>query len=246
MTPYVLLPVHNYLSGAARLLGFVRATLADAPVMVYNDGSDARYAPMWPRFEAMGCTLRRGRGGDLRLSLLAAAKSAQAGGHEAVLCCETDAIPFVSTLDAMLRLWEMRTDKVASVSPIYTWQGEPCYPTNPHWLREGRGDCQNIREVDGIGRVANAHAVPFLFSLWRPECLLQINGAMPPLVSLDGTLGVHLSDAGWEHWRLLDHAVEHEFGGFQSRGAASQKKMGFWEDYERAESYLSSATKVLW
>ena len=115
--------------------------------------------------------------------------------------------------------WRGLPRAVASVSPIYMWNGSPCYPTQRRWFEEHRdedGDCYQILRLVDHGRVAMAQAVPFLFSLWQPSALSRITDQMPLLYHLDTALGASLWSEGLIHLRLLDRSVGHVGGGRQS------------------------------
>ena len=132
-----------------------------------------------------------------------------------VMIWETDAVPDRTTLQAMLDVyWEERgSGKLASVSPMYKWQGKWCYPTHRHWHAD-----PVYKKHAKWGEVTKVNAVPFLFSIWTPESLQYINReAFRPLVHLDSDFGGHLDSMGKLHLRLKQHSVDHWGGGKMTR-----------------------------
>jgi len=132
-----------------------------------------------------------------------------------VMIWETDAVPDRTTLQAMLDVyWEERgSGKLASVSPMYKWQGKWCYPTHRHWHAD-----PVYKKHARWGEVTSVHAVPFLCSIWTPESLQYINReAFRPLVHLDSDFGGHLNSMGKLHLRLKQHSVDHWGGGRMTR-----------------------------
>lgn len=128
---------------------------------------------------------------------------------------ETDAIPNIKTFEAMIsKFIEERDDKnkIASVSPMYTWLGSYAYPTHSHWLTDPLHS-QHSR----LGEIRVAHAVPFLFSVWEPSVFMEINNKnFRHFIGLDTDFGKHLNRKGWKHLRLINHTIEHERGGKNS------------------------------
>lgn len=132
-----------------------------------------------------------------------------------VMIWETDAVPDRTTLQAMLEVYreERGSGKLASVSPMYKWQGRWCYPTHRHW----HTDPVHKRHPKW-GEVTKVHAVPFLCSIWTPESLQYINReAFRPLVHLDSDFGGHLNSMGKLHLRLKQYSVDHWGGGKMTR-----------------------------
>jgi len=132
-----------------------------------------------------------------------------------VMIWETDAVPDRTTLQAMLEVYreERGSGKLASVSPMYKWQGRWCYPTHRHWHTD-----PVYKKHAKWGELTKVHAVPFLCSIWTPESLQYINReALRPLVHLDSDFGSHLSSMGKLHLRLKQHSVDHWGGGKMTR-----------------------------
>jgi len=132
-----------------------------------------------------------------------------------VMIWETDAVPDRTTLQAMLEVYleERGSGKLASVSPMYKWQGRWCYPTHRHWHTD-----PIYKKHAKWGEVTRVHAVPFLFSIWTPESLQYINReAFRPLVHLDSDFSGHLNSMGKLHLRLKQHSVDHWGGGRMTR-----------------------------
>ena len=132
-----------------------------------------------------------------------------------VMIWETDAVPDRTTLQAMLEVYreERGSGKLASVSPMYKWQGRWCYPTHRHWHTD-----PVYKKHARWGEVAKVNAVPFLFSIWTPESLQYINReTFRPLVHLDSDFGGHLNNMGKLHLRLKQYSVDHWGGGKMTR-----------------------------
>jgi len=133
-----------------------------------------------------------------------------------VMIWETDAVPSRATLEAMLGVYseERGSGRLASVSPMYKWQGRWCYPTHAHWHTD-----PIYKRHERWGEVSSAHAVPFLFSIWTPIAAQYINRAeFRPLVHLDSDFGSYVNSLGMKHLRLKSHHVDHFGGGRMTRG----------------------------
>jgi hypothetical protein len=136
-----------------------------------------------------------------------------------VMIWETDAVPNRETLKAMLDVYreERGGGKLASVSPMYKWQGKWCYPTHNHWHTD-----PVYKKHARWGEVTKVHAVPFVFSIWTPASLININGKgtenFCPFLQLCRDWGVKLSSEGKLHLRLKGHHVDHYGGGKMTRG----------------------------
>ena len=159
---------------------------------------------------------------DLRIPYKRAALNAINKNHDAILIIESDALPNDTTFENMLEVFKnpFRTP-LASVSPMYAWNNKYCYPTHEHWktdglnVKNGRLIYKNIGIVTDVG----APGVPFVFTLWTPESLIQIdyNMSVPiKMYQLDGTFGKYMHDKGYHHLRLIDNSVEHINGGQKS------------------------------
>jgi len=129
---------------------------------------------------------------------------------------ETDAVPNYSTFLSMLSLFFEEKDKqLASVTPMYKWQGSYCYPTHSHWhtdkIYKRHSKFGPISDVGGCG-------VPFLYSLWRPNLMEYINkGDFKTLIHLDRDFGNHVHKLGYKHLRMKNYSVDHHGGGRKSR-----------------------------
>ena len=136
---------------------------------------------------------------------------------DVVQITETDAVPTISTLLPMLKLFFEEEDKqVGSVTPMYKWQGSFCYPTHNHWhndpLYKRHPHLGPITNVGGCG-------VPFLYSLWRPNLIEYINKPQfKELIHLDRDFGNHIHQLGYKHLRMKNYSVDHHGGGRKSRG----------------------------
>lgn len=255
------IPMHNYAEGVIRCLQWLQRSPVfeehDLWVAVFDDRSkwtetlsveeviDSLY---WVSTQSIWF-INKG----LRGSLQAAGGMAVAGKFDAVLVCESDAVPKDGTLHSMIEVfrdpppswiqpadehfpkwrqegnrvvkfgsdppndWEGWPKAVASVSPVYDWKLQHCYPTQGTWFGvQDDGNCYQILKLKEHGRVAMTQAVPFLFSLWQPPALARITDDMPELYQLDKALGLQLWSEGYIHLRLLDRAVGHAEGGHRS------------------------------
>ena len=128
---------------------------------------------------------------------------------------ETDAVPSVTTFTSMIDLFIEERLNIASVSPMYKWHGQFCYPTHRHWHTD-----PIYRNHPKHGSITKVHAVPFLFSLWTPKSMQYINhGSLRPFVHLDSDFGKMLSDTGKLHLRMKEYHVGHWNGGKMTRNS---------------------------
>ena len=127
-----------------------------------------------------------------------------------------DAVPNIKCFLGMLNLYFEEVDnQVGSVTPMYKWKGEYCYPTHSHWHRDPTYKKHNqlgpINNVGGCG-------VPFLYSLWRPNLIEYINRPnFKTLIHLDRDFGNHIHKLGYKHLRMTNYSVDHYGGGRKSR-----------------------------
>lgn len=126
---------------------------------------------------------------------------------------ETDSNPNLNTFLKMINLLiEERTNKVASVSSMYKWNGNYCYPTHPHWHTD-----PIYKKTEKYGEITTAHAVPFLFSVWDSNVFRYIkNKEFRNFIGLDTDFGTFLTEAGYKHLRLKGYYIEHIGGGKKS------------------------------
>ena len=127
---------------------------------------------------------------------------------------ETDANPELNTFKKMISLLiSERKNAIASVSPMYTWKGNYCYPTHSHW----HTDPIYKTEIE-YGQITKVHAVPFLFSVWEPLVFKYIkSGDFRNFIGLDTDFGTFLTNKGYKHLRLKNSNIEHVGGGKKSR-----------------------------
>jgi len=221
----LLIPIHNYLEGVQRLKAFADAELSglvgDWYAVLVDNGSTPENAS---RLRSMA----GGRWGYVHQPVPKNLKINFEKGIEkgremidptGVMIWETDAVPNRETLKAMLAVYreEKGSGKLASVSPMYKWQGRWCYPTHKHWHTDPLYKKHPI-----WGEVTKVHAVPFVFSIWTPASLININGKgtedFCPFLQLCRDWGVKLTKEGKLHLRLKTHSIEHWGGGRMTRG----------------------------
>lgn len=126
---------------------------------------------------------------------------------------ETDCKPELNTFKAMISvLKNEKHQNVASVSPMYKWNGNYCYPTHQHWFKDP------VYTIDeSYGEITHVHAVPFLFSVWEPLAFKYMkNGNFRNFIGLDTDFGTFLTKNGYKHLRLKGHHIEHVGGGKKS------------------------------
>ena len=126
---------------------------------------------------------------------------------------ETDSNPTLSTFNKMIEVFlNEKSNGIASVSPMYKWNGNYCYPTHNHWLSD-----PIYKITESHGKLTCVHAVPFLFSVWEPLVFKYIkNNDFRNFIGLDTDFGTFLSKKGYKHIRLRDYYVEHVGGGKKS------------------------------
>lgn len=136
--------------------------------------------------------------------------------YDVVQISETDAVPHRRELLKMLSLYfEEESKQVGSVTPMYTWNREFCYPTHKHWHSDPL-----YKKHSNLGMITNVGecGVPFLYSLWRPSLLGYINKAsFKTLIHLDRDFGNHVHHLGFKHLRMKDVSIDHFGGGRKSR-----------------------------
>lgn len=162
--------------------------------------------------------IRQETGGSLKHAISEGVKIGQSFLPTITAIWETDAEPNMITFSAMLDIFRQESFQsnvpVASVSPMYKWNGEYCYPTHRHWHTD-----PIYKKDERYGDIAKTHAVPFLFSLWEPSLLEKyINRSeFRLLVHLDSDFGKFLSGIGFLHLRLKNYNIGHFSGGKKSR-----------------------------
>jgi hypothetical protein len=220
----LLIPVHNYLEGVRRLKAFADSQLdslvGDWHAVLVDNCSGAREAAELKsmaggRWSYIHQPVPKNLKANFELGMQEGRKRID---PTMVMIWETDAVPNKTTLQAMLEVYleERGSDKLASVSPMYKWQGRWCYPTHRHWHTD-----PVHKKHAKWGEVTKVHAVPFVFSLWTPESLININGNgtenFCPFLQLCRDWGVKLSKEGKLHLRLKEHSVDHWGGGKMTR-----------------------------
>ena len=220
-----LVPVHNYREGVGKLLKFAENNYSSLfgednfKVILVNSHSDSRTVrslttfTQFPWVSLCNSTVE----GSLKDALWTGWKNRdKAFKPDVVHITETDALPNLSTLKAMLSLYfEEENKQVGSVTPMYKWNGNFCYPTHAHWHKDPL-----YKKHPHLGQITNVGGcgVPFLYSLWRPQLLQYINRtAFKPLIHLDRDFGNHIHRLGFKHLRMKKYSVDHMGGGRQSR-----------------------------
>lgn len=224
-----VIPVHNYIRCLPHLLTVLSQAFSDMAltydIIIYNDSSHESVTREIDYFtDYPNCKVIHGdpeHAGTLKTPYYLGAQNALEHGHQAVFTCESDAIPSFDAISKMMHVFNHpQRMPIASVSPMYTWNGKFCYPTGSEWLHDGLA-CHEGRYEDAIaGTVASVgkKGVPFLFTLWNPNLLLEINQEhFRSFMHLDTDFGGYAHGQGFHHLRLLDVNVDHEGGGKKSR-----------------------------
>lgn len=218
----LLIPIHNYLEGVRRLKSFADAELSSLVgewrgVLIDNCSSPESASELKSMAGGRWSYIHQEVPKNLKLNFeKGILKGRELIDPTSVMIWETDAVPNRETLKAMLDVYceEKGSGKLASVSPMYKWQGKWCYPTHNHWHTD-----PVYRQHPTCGEITRAHAVPFLFSIWSPVTLQYINRTeFRPLVHLDSDFGSYLNAMGMKHLRLKGHHVDHYGGGKMTRG----------------------------
>jgi hypothetical protein len=223
-----IIPTYNFLQGVKRISHWITKEYhflaSEYRVIIVNDGSDPKYNADFNRLgklENFSIIPSRGKQ-SLKHALLTGYDAVKDWRPDIINVIETDALPQTSTLQAMIRVYKEGRGNVGSVSPIYTWAGQNCYPTHKHWFSDSPA-----REHFSTGSVREPGlcGVPFLFSIWRPELFeLMKDERLPDLASLDSEFGRKVHEAGYRHLRVTNHSIEHWMGGKQSEALKLSKK----------------------
>lgn len=215
-----IIPTYNFLAGVKRIAHWISSEYhflaSDHRVVVVDDGSDPHYVREFNRLSKLeNFTVLPSRGTrSLKDAILTGYDYVKDWEPEVIHIIETDALPQTATLQAMLRVYREARGKVGSVSPIYTWKGNNCYPTHKHWFSD-----PPARENFSTGSVREPGecGVPFLFSVWKPELFeLMRDDSLPHLASLDSEFGKKIHQAGYRHLRVTNYTIEHWMGGKNS------------------------------
>jgi len=221
----LLIPIHNYLEGVERLKAFADAELGSLVgnwhgVLIDNCSSPQSAARLKQMASGRWSYVHQGVPKNLKINF---ERGIEVGRRSidptSVMIWETDSVPSRATLEAMLGVYseERGSGRLASVSPMYKWQGRWCYPTHAHWHTD-----PIYKRHARWGEVTKVHAVPFVFSIWTPASLININGkgteSFCPFLQLCRDWGVKLTKEGKLHLRLKGYSVDHWGGGRMTRG----------------------------
>ena len=218
-----IIPAYDYTEGVLNLSHWIKETfnILDIKyhVIVHNDNEKLTNDPVYKiisqysDFEIIHVVKNTC---DLKIPLKIASNYAIENNHDAVLVLESDAVPNIETFKKMLEVYNDPILKpLASVSPIYKWKNQICYPSNKRWF-DVHDSLKHIYNSAGTVVDVGLPGVPFLFSLWKPDILNMINDDMPNMVGLDSYFGKKIAEKGYHHLRLLNYHVEHINGGKRS------------------------------
>ena len=215
-----IIPTYNFLEGVKRISHWIsneyHFLASEQKIVIVNDGSDPKYSRDFERLnklENFRVVPSQGKQ-SLKHSILTGYEAVKDWKPDIINIIETDALPQTATLQAMIRVYREAKGNVGSVSPVYTWNGQNCYPTHKHWFSDTPArehfSTGTVRDVGGCG-------VPFLFSIWKPELFeLMRDEKLPHLAHLDSEFGKKVHDAGYRHLRVTNYTIEHWKGGRQS------------------------------
>jgi hypothetical protein len=215
-----IIPTYNFLEGVKRISHWItneyHFLAAEQKIVIVDDGSDNRYLKDFERLGKLeNFIVIKSRGHrSLREAILTGYDAVKDWKPDLINIIETDALPQTATLQAMIRVYLEAKGNVGSVSPIYTWKNENCYPTHKHWFSDSPA-----REHFSTGpvREPGACGVPFLFSIWNPVVLeLMRDETLPHLGHLDSEFGRKVHQAGYRHLRVTNYTIEHWMKGRQS------------------------------
>jgi len=215
----LLIPIHNYIEGVQNLLKFIKDNFKDLfdsyHISLIDNCSDQKTVSYLKSINDHNisfsqCNVNKSLKDTLSLGYLVGIKRSN---PTIVSIWETDANPNVDVFKKMISvLINERKNKVASVTPMYKWNNNYCYPTHPHWFKDKtyKIDTEN-------GEITNPHAVPFLFSVWDSSVFKDIkNESFRNFIGLDTDFGIYLTAKGYKHLRLKNHSIEHVGGGKKS------------------------------
>jgi len=215
-----IIPTYNFLQGVKRISHWISTEYhfftSEYKILVVDDNSDLSNSKDFERLSKLeNFEVIKSRGKrSLKDAILTGYDHVKDWNPDLINIIETDAIPQTNTMQALIRTYIEGGDRVGSVSPMYKWENEYCYPTHKNWLLEPKTpeifSCGDVREVGASG-------VPFLFSVWRPELFeLMKDESLPNLRSLDSEFGLKVHQAGYRHLRTLGVSIEHWKRGMQS------------------------------
>jgi len=221
----VLIPINNYIEGVNRLVQFAKDNLSNLfnewKVILINNNSDDLTSKKLKDFsnDKNFIYVEQRVPKNLKLNFDLGIKVGNAYMNPTIISIwETDAIPNIETFKSLLTVFvEERKNNIASVSPMYKWKGNYCYPTHSHWHTDPIYKKHNV-----FGEITKVHAIPFIFSVWNPLHISRINSSETKdfceFLQLCRDFGKLLSSEGKLHLRLKSFNIDHVDGGKKSRG----------------------------
>jgi len=221
----LLVPVHNYIEGVVRLLRFAENNFPSLfgpdnfKVILINSHSTTKTVQALETFKSFPwVSLCHSKvEGSLKDALWTGWSTRdKTFKPDVVHITETDAVPSLKGFKQMLKLYfEEESNPIGSITPMYTWGGNFCYPTHAHWHTDKLyKKHRHFGEITDVGKCG----VPFLYSFWRPSLLEYINRpSFKPLVHLDRDFGNHIHHLGYKHLRMKKVHIDHFGGGRKSR-----------------------------
>jgi len=215
-----IIPTYNFLAGVKRISHWIsneyHFLAAEQKIIIVDDHSDPKFSRDFTRLDTLENfkVVKSNGKRSLKDAILTGYDEVKDWKPDLINIIETDALPQTATLQAMIRVYKEARGNVGSVSPIYTWGGENCYPTHKHWFSD-----TPTRENFSTGPVREPGecGVPFLFSIWNPAVLeLMRDENLPDIASLDSEFGKKVHRAGYRHLRVTNYTIEHWMKGRQS------------------------------
>lgn len=223
-----IIPTYNFLEGVKRISHWISKeyhfSATEYKIIIVNDSSDLIYISDFDRLSKLEnfYILHSTGFRSLRHSILTGYEYVKNWNPDLIHIIETDALPSTVTFQVMLKVYKEAKGNIGSVTPIYTWKGENCYPTHKHWFSDSP-----TREnfSTGLVREPGDCGVPFLFSIWNPVLFeLMKDESLPHLAQLDSEFGKKVHNAGYRHLRITNHTIEHWMKGRQSNALNFSKK----------------------
>ena len=219
----VLIPIHNYPEGVNRLVKFAKDNLnllfSEWKVILINNKSNDETTKKLKQINEKNILyVEQHITKNLKLNFDLGIKVGNLYVNPTIISIwETDAVPSVETFKALIEVFiQERSNGAISTSPMYTWNGNYCYPTHPHWHTDPL-----YKKDDKFGEITKVHAVPFVFSVWDPISMKRVNSKETndfcEFLQLCRDFGVMLSNEGKYHLRLKRYNIEHIDGGKKSR-----------------------------
>ena len=219
MNTLVIIPVCNFIELLNTIITFYAVNLNEADIVVVDDGDKLAITPFFIDVKkeiAITVNTRHGYLSQAYLDGMFVAENHFGKKYDLVITNEHDVVPTLKSLYACLEVFNrsLCVENVASVSTIYKWNHNDCYPTHPHWYN---GTTLYEDKLCGEVKFVGMQGVPFGFTLWKEKALKLLSpNELPPIWKLDSEFGKFLFNKGYHHLRLTDFFVLHHNKGVKS------------------------------